>query len=80
MTKNIKDTITIGCAICMLLFGASLTTAGFIVEPLGEVSHSVLTILGECLIFSGAALGLTNYVQSTVRDEVSKLNKGENGK
>lgn len=80
MTKNTKDTITISSAIGMLVFGASLTVAGFIVEPLGEVSSSVLTVLGECLIYAGAALGLSNYVQTTVRDEVSKLKNGGNGK
>lgn len=80
MKKNTKDNITIGSAIGMLVFGMSLTVAGFIVEPLGEVSHSVLTVLGECLIFSGACLGLSNYVQTTVRDEVAKLRNGDNGK
>lgn len=77
MKKDTKDNITIGSAMAMLIFGASLTTAGFFVHPIGEVSSSVLTVLGECLIYAGGALGIANYVQTTVKDEVQKFKTGK---
>ena len=46
----------------MLAFGAGLSIAGFIVEPLGEVSNSVLLIFAQCLIYAGSALGIDSYV------------------
>jgi len=59
----------------MLLFGCILTTIGFFTEPMGEVSSSVLWILGQCLIYAGSALGIANYVKSSVHDEMEILNK-----
>ena len=63
----------------MLIFGCSLTVAGFLVEPLGEVSASVLTVLGQCLIFAGGALGIANYAKAcandAVREEMDRIKK-----
>lgn len=49
-------------AIAMLFFGCMLTTIGFFMEPAGEVSSSVMWILGQCLIYAGSVFGLKNYV------------------
>lgn len=49
-------------AIAMLFFGCMLTTIGFFLEPAGEVSSSVMWILGQCLIYAGSVFGLKNYV------------------
>lgn len=79
MTKQKKENVTVWSAVGMLIFGCALTTAGFIVEPLGEVSASVLTVLGQCLIFSGAALGIAAYTKScaneAVREEMEKRDR-----
>jgi hypothetical protein len=44
--KNTKEIVSYIFAAFSLLFGFALTTAGFIVDPLGIVSDSVLWILG----------------------------------
>lgn len=75
MTRERKDSVTVWSAIGMLGFGCILTTIGFFVEPLGEVSSSVLWILGQCLIYAGSALGIANYVKSSVHDEMEILKK-----
>ena len=75
MTREKKDSVTVWSAIGMLLFGCILTTIGFFTEPMGEVSSSVLWILGQCLIYAGSALGIANYVKSSVHDEMEILKK-----
>ena len=46
MTKETKDTLAVVSALVMLVFGASLCIAGFIVDPLGVIDNSVLWIMG----------------------------------
>ena len=75
MTREKRDSVTVWSAIGMLLFGCILTTIGFFTEPMGEVSSSVLWILGQCLIYAGSALGIANYVKSSVHDEMEILKK-----
>lgn len=75
MTRQKKDSVTVWSAIGMLSFGCVLTTIGFFVEPIGEVSSSVLWILGQCLIYAGSALGIANYVKSSVHDEIEQMKK-----
>lgn len=75
MTREKKDSVTVWSAIGMLLFGCILTTIGFFTEPMGEVSSSVLWILGQCLIYAGSALGIANYVKSSVHDEMEIIRK-----
>lgn len=80
MTRELKDTVTVSSAIGMLIFGCVLTTIGFFTEPIGEVSSSVLWILGQCLIYAGSALGIANYVKSNIHDEIEIMRKSMNGK
>ena len=68
MTQGIKDNIIFGSAIFMLLFGVALTTAGFIIEPAGQVHDSVLYVLGQCLIFAGSAMGISAYTTGKLRE------------
>lgn len=46
MTKETKDSLAVISAIAMLVFGAGLCVAGFIVDPLGIIDNSVLWIMG----------------------------------
>ncbi len=62
-----KETIATWSALGMLIFGVLITTAGFIVPPLGEVHGSVLWILGQVLIYSGSILGIAAYTQHVVK-------------
>lgn len=69
-------------AILSFFFGWTLTFIGFFTTPRGEVSDSVLWILGQALIYCGGALGITNYVGSKISFEIDKFktsfNKKEN--
>lgn len=62
MTKEARNRVQVISALLMLAFGAGLSVAGFIVEPLGDVSDSVLLIFAQCLIYAGSALGIDSYV------------------
>ena len=68
MTKDTLNNMQIISALAMLAFGAGLSIAGFIVEPLGEVSNSVLLIFAQCLIYAGSALGIDSYVNYKLKE------------
>ena len=68
MTQGIKENIIFGSAIGMLMFGVVLTTAGFIIDPAGQVHDSVLYVLGQCLIFAGSAMGISAYTSGKVKE------------
>ena len=73
MTKERKSTIAVISACVMLIFGILLTTIGFFVNPLGEVSDSVLWILGQALIYAGSIVGIATYTKGVIREQVSDL-------
>ena len=73
MTKERKSTIAVISACVMLVFGILLTTIGFFVSPLGEVSDSVLWILGQALIYAGSIFGIATYTKGVIREQVSDL-------
>lgn len=61
MTKDKKDRAAYMTAIIAFVIGWGLTVAGFIVEPTGEVSGSVLAILGEAMVYAASVFGVTMY-------------------
>lgn len=67
MTREIKENITYGSAIGMLVFGATLTLVGFLLDPQGEIHDSVLYVLGQCLIFAGSVMGVGAYTSGRMR-------------
>lgn len=75
MTKETKDSLAVISAIMMLVFGAGLCIAGFIVNPLGIIDNSVLWIMGQCLLYAGSIFGIGMYVKATVKDEIQHLRK-----
>ena len=48
-------------AILAFVIGWGLTIAGFIVPPTGEVSNSVLAVLGEAMVYAASVFGVTLY-------------------
>ena len=56
-----KQKVAIITALIAFGIGWGLTIAGFIVPPLGEVSDSVLWILGQALIYAASIFGVTTY-------------------
>ena len=63
MQANKKDSIAAWSAVGMLVFGVALTSAGFLVPPIGEVHDSVLWILGQALLYAGSMFGLGMYTK-----------------
>ena len=50
-------------AYLMLGSGVALSAMGFYVEPVGEISDSVLWLLGQTLLYAGSIFGVTVYVR-----------------
>lgn len=61
MTKDKRERAAYWTAIIAFIVGWGLTIAGFIVEPLGEVSGSVLAVLGEAMVYAASVFGVTLY-------------------
>ena len=77
-----KQRIAYWTAIIAFVCGWGLTIAGFIVPPTGEVSGSVLAVLGEAMIYTASVLGITLYYSNEMlkfkRDTRKYLNDREN--
>ena len=71
--KN-KEKLATWSGLGMLIFGAALTVAGFIVPPLGEVHDSVLWILGQALIYCGSIFGLSIYTHHKITEIENRVN------
>ena len=54
-------------AFLMLLSGIVLAVAGFIVDPVGEMSDSVLWYVSQSLLYAGSVFGLSAYVDQKFR-------------
>ena len=81
MNKDKKELIQLCTACLMLVFSIFLTTFGFFVAPTGIVHDSVLWVMGQCLLYSGAIFGVSTYTKSRmdeIRDEVKKIKDKEN--
>ncbi len=50
-----------------LASGIALATAGFIVEPTGEISDSVLMYTAQTLIYAGSVLGVNVAIDEKIR-------------
>lgn len=48
----------LACAVVMVVLGAGLLTAGFIVPPTGAIDNSVLIAFGEIMTFVGSLFGI----------------------
>ncbi|MBQ7510560.1 MAG: hypothetical protein IJT53_06630 [Prevotella sp.] len=54
-------------AVGMLVAGVALSVAGFIVEPAGEISDSVLWFFAQCLLYAGTALGVDVVIDAKLK-------------
>ena len=72
MTKDTKDSIAVISACVMLVFGITLTAIGFALDPSGEVSDSVLWILGQSLIYAGGIFGVAAFTKNMVDRRVDE--------
>ena len=49
-------------ALMMLMSGIALSVAGFVVDPVGDISDSVLWYVSQALIYAGSVFGVTVYI------------------
>ena len=59
-------------AFVTLLSGVGLNIASFCVPPTGELSDSVMTFMGEALIYAASVFGMTAYVKYKFNDLQNK--------
>lgn len=58
---DVKQKFAICTAVVAFVAGWGLTIAGFVLPPQGEVSDSVLWILGQALVYTASVLGIGMY-------------------
>lgn len=56
--NNKRPIVQLSCGVAMVVVGAALLIAGFVVPPTGEIHSSVLVAVGEILTFAGSLLGI----------------------
>lgn len=67
--------VQLRAALGLIVVGAGLLIAGFMVSPTGQVHNSVLVAFGEILTFAGSIFGIDyNYRINTKEDEKDKQN------
>ena len=73
--EKTKEEIAYIFAFIAFLVGFGLVISGFVVEPTGEVHSSVQWILGECLVFVAAVLGISLHVKNELNNLKDTLHK-----
>lgn len=73
MSKNIKDWISYGTAVFMILSGAVLCYISFFM--LKEIHNSILIYLSEALTFAGAIFGVTIFFSHKFKTYEETTNK-----
>ena len=58
---DVKQKAAYVTAIAAFVMGWGLTIAGFCVPPTGEVSGSVLAVLGQAMLYAASVFGVTMY-------------------
>lgn len=83
-TTDRKQKAAYVTAIISFVAGWSLTVAGFCVPPTGEVSGSVLAVLGEAMVYAASVFGVTlyfNHQMAKFREDTRRyLDEEENKK
>lgn len=75
MSVSTKEKIQYGTAVGMLLVGAGLAIADFVVLN-GHIDDSVLWLFAQCLIYAGSIFGVSVYITDRFRRIERKI-KGE---
>lgn len=77
---DIKSVVQFVSACIILIAGIVLMFLGFYAVPIGEISASVLSAIGECFTFAGALWGIErayNYRTRKLENMVYHKNKEE---
>lgn len=65
--KDSKQKAAFVTAVIAFTAGWGLTIAGFCVPPTGEVSGSVLAVLGEAMVYAASVFGVSMYFTHEMR-------------
>lgn len=72
-----KQSVAAPCsALLMLLSGIGLSVAGFVADPMGEISDSVLWYVSQSLVYAGSIFGVTLYIHSKFAEMSDSLQTG----
>ena len=66
--KRIDSILQLVAALVLILLGAGLLIAGFIVPPTGVIDNSVLIAFGEILTFVGSLFGIDYHYKYRSKD------------
>lgn len=58
---DIKDKTAYITAVAAFVIGWFLVVAGFYAEPKGEISGSILAVLGEAMVYAASVFGVGMY-------------------
>lgn len=59
-----KTELSLRSAIFMIASGVAMSVAGFVADPFGEISDSVLWFLAQSLLYAGSIFGVTVYIKT----------------
>lgn len=77
MKRETKEDVQNWTAVGMLMAGVGLSTAGFLVTPLGIIHDSVLWFFAQCLIYAGSIFGVSIYVTGKVNKAITNFKQRE---
>ena len=64
---DVRTKIAYITAIAAFILGWGMTIAGFCVPPIGEVTDSVLWILGQGLVYAASVFGVGMYTVGSIK-------------
>lgn len=72
---SFKDKAAYITAIASFILGWLLICGGFIVDPLGEISASVITAFGTALVYTASVLGISLYFSNELTNFKHNINR-----
>lgn len=65
-----KEKTQLIVAYLLVVLGAGLLIAGFIVEPVGIIDNSVLVAFGEIATFAGSLFGIDYHYKYKIKNDL----------
>lgn len=59
-----RERLSLLSALGLLASGVLMSAAGFVADPFGEISDSVLWYLAQTLLYAGSVFGVSVYIQT----------------
>lgn len=81
---TLKEGISYSMAVVLFVFGIIMSIWGFVTPPEGELSNSLLFLVGQSLLFIAAILGISysyeeklNHFQAEIRRQMNNKDDGQ---